>query len=395
MRKILLGTTAVVGAALMGITVAQAQTAPTVRVGGYFDFSFGSINDTADANRVDLTRGRGQRSRDMTDFRMDSEIHVIVAGKAANGLSYGAVIEFQVDNLGTGQNSGAGTAVDTDEMYMFVSTPTLGRLIVGDEDNAPSLMQVRAPTVTGSGTGGLWADHAESSENNLMGGFNGGSDATKVIYMSPQFAGFDFGVSYAPNGGEGPRTQLGNTAALQRDGTSLRNELAAALRYRGSFGNVGVAAGLGAQTAQPSVNAAAGTPDVTAYNVGLTVAAMGFTVGGEYVFGNYSGASPGRTARPPNRDGSAHYVLGATYTVPGVGVRLGAFYGKATQDNGPGAQDRTQSTYGFGANYTIAPGLLGYATYTSMEDKNRGAIGNPVRNNRSVNAFIVGLNLVF
>ena len=36
MRKILLGTTAVVGAALWMPTVAQAQEAPTVRIGGFY-----------------------------------------------------------------------------------------------------------------------------------------------------------------------------------------------------------------------------------------------------------------------------------------------------------------------------------------------------------------------
>jgi hypothetical protein len=45
MRKILLGTTAVVGAALIGMGAAQAQTAPTVRVGGFMFGMYNYIDD--------------------------------------------------------------------------------------------------------------------------------------------------------------------------------------------------------------------------------------------------------------------------------------------------------------------------------------------------------------
>ena len=403
MRKILLGTTAVVGAALIGAQ-AHAQTAPTVRVGGYFDFSVGYIDDTADRNRIIATSG--VRSRDKIDFRSDAEIHIIVSGKAANGLEYGAVIELQVDNVG---GSSAGTAVDTDEMYMFVASPSLGRLTLGDEDNAANLIQVRAPTVYGSGPAGRWTDfvQAQGGSRYLMGSINDGNDATKIIYMSPQFFGFDFGISFAPNGGEGERELLGAAAGapvagayvpgaattMQRDGAGLRNEISGAIRYRGSFGNVGVAAGLGAQTARPAVTVPGGTPNVTAYNVGLSVSAFGFQVGGEYVWGKYAGGSPGRTPVAPGRGNSSHYVLGATYTTGPIG--LGAFYGSATQDNGPGVSDLRQTVWGLGTTYAIAPGLQGFANYTNVSDKNRVAIGNPARTTRSIDAFIVGMALAF
>src|SRR3712207_7800133 len=45
---------------------------------------------------------------------------------------------------------------------------------------------------------------------------------SRVIYLSPQFFGFDFGVSYAPNGSEGenfgrPNAASGITGPFQRD----------------------------------------------------------------------------------------------------------------------------------------------------------------------------------
>ena len=47
MRKILLGTTAVVGAALLAPEMAAAQQAPTVRIGGYFRAYYGYTQQTS------------------------------------------------------------------------------------------------------------------------------------------------------------------------------------------------------------------------------------------------------------------------------------------------------------------------------------------------------------
>ncbi|MFN6955249.1 MAG: porin, partial [Acetobacteraceae bacterium] len=204
MRKLLLGTTAVVGAALIGATGAAAQEAPTVRIGGYFDFSLGYVNDNADRN---LATGAGL-SR--WDFRADTEIHVLVQGKAANGLTYGARIEFEMDAVGVG---GAGTTFNTDEIWMFVSSPTLGTLRFGDTDSAAGVMQVRPPRYTGfTGLRVNWV--RQGGTRYMFAGLNDGADNTKIVYLSPQFAGFDFGLSFALNGGEGEREVLGNTQTV-------------------------------------------------------------------------------------------------------------------------------------------------------------------------------------
>jgi len=418
MRKILLGTTAMVGAALLGATAAQAQTAPTVRVGGFMTTIFTHVNDDLDRARgpgsLTGVAGAGLVSRDKVDFRNEIEVHVFVTGKAANGLSYGAVIEFQNDNSGA---SGSGTAVDLDEAYVFLSSPTLGTIRFGEEDSAASIMQVRHPSITGLGADGAWGGGLINTSArvgafpSLLNGINDGSDATKLIYLSPQFFGFDFGVSYAPNAGEGQRLFNGrpfdnfSTAAgaavplanLHRDGTALTNELSGALRYRGSFGNVGVAVGFGAMRADASKNTAAGASiapslrDITAYTAGATLSAFGFTAGGEYTWGNYVGNSPGRGALLPGRDSSSHYALGLTYTMGAISV--GGFYGRASQDNGAGVSDRQQTVYGIGAAYTIAPGLEAFGSYNRMEDKNVNI--SPALLNRDANVFLLGTRLAF
>lgn len=406
MRKLLLGTTAVVGAALIGATGAAAQEAPTVRIGGYFDFSLGYVNDNADRN---LTTGAGI-SR--WDFRADTEVHVLVQGKAANGLTYGARIEFEMDAIGTG---GAGTTFNTDEMWGFVSSPTLGTLRFGDTDSAAGVMQVRPPRYVGfNGPRVNWV--RQGGTRYMFAGLNDGADNTKVVYLSPQFAGFDFGLSFALNGGEGEREVLGvgvnagagslTAAGLQRGRTTRENEFAGAIRYRGTFGAVGIAAGFGFTTSTAPTNTLAGgvetplglarTQNPTAYSLGLTAAFAGFTLGGEYTWGRYAGTSPGNAGPAAGRGDSHHWLLGAAYTFQGI--TLTGNFGRGSQDTDvPGRGDLNSRLFGLGATYSLAPGWSLYAYYENVRDRNlAGPIGSlAAGDRRTTEALVFGTTLTF
>jgi len=395
MRKILLGTTAVVGLALAApaafaqssslIGQGPAGAAPpavqtsglSVRLGGYFQFGAATISDSMDtgATRQNMTNGgtsyaagtTARQARQSTDFRNDAEINIYVDGSAANGLQYGAVLELQMDTNAT--TAGTGTTVDYDEMYGFVKG-AWGELRFGQEDSAASLMQVRRPTVLGVDDD--WDEYLVSSY--IFAGVNDGNDSTKIIYLSPQFSGVDFGVSYSPNRNEGEQAVTSTSStAWQRDFTGLTNEVSAAIRYRGTLGAVGITAGAVAQFADaPKLSATGETlatkaQNLAVYSVGLNLAAYGFTVGGEYTWGTYSGI-PGGTALNTRLDNSSHYGLGATYTTGPI--QFGAVYMRATQDNGGTVEDRTQDYMGVGMAYTLAPGMFLYASYNKMTDNN-------------------------
>jgi predicted porin len=390
--------------------VPNRPTTPTtsgliVRLGGFFDFSMGNVQDSADkgffrnvaagsaTNTTNVTFNgvtgnlsvpgaaavTNAKGRQRNDFRTESEINLYVDGIAANGMRYGAMFELQMDNVA----AGSGTAVDYDELYGFVKG-SWGELRFGQEDHAANLMQVRRPGTLWMGSDDAWDEFVVQSGTfgsapYIMSGITDGSDATKLIYLSPQFMGFDVGASYAPNSGEGERTQLADsTTTFQRDRTSTENQISAALRYRGTFGDVGVQAamtGYWADAAQLSANGAplaAKPQNINAYLAGLVLRAYGFQVGGEYAFGNYN-TTVGNGALNPGLDGSNHWLVGAVYTIGAF--QVGAQYGKGSQDNGTSTtgaalSDRTQTYLGLGVSYTLAPGMTLFANYNQVEDEN-------------------------
>jgi len=428
MRKILLGTTAVVGLALAA-PAAFAQSAPpalagagglTVRLGGYFAFTYGNVSDSVDKAQSGGRTTANAEGRQRSDFRNDAEIQLFVDGRAANGLQYGAVFEMQMDNMGgasgTGTN-GSGTGVDFDEMYGFVKG-AWGELRFGQEDSAASLMQVRVAGPQGLGADGEWKEFTASGSPYLISGVNDGSDATKIIYVSPQFSGFDVGLSYGFNSGEGERVDVAtSTTAYQRDYTGLTNEISAALRYRGTVGQVGIQASVVGMWADAPQQSATGVPianmaqNVAAYSAGLALSVMGLTLSGEYTWGQYTGASVGRSAAAAEIDNSKHFALGAMYTTGPYSV--GVIYGSANQDNGinsSGAQlaDRTQTYIGVGGAYTLAPGMVLFANYNKITDENVSAgtiVGTGTSSNtlttygsdntRDITVMVAGVRLAF
>jgi len=251
MRKILLGTTAVVSAAFGAavITPAAAQDAPTVRIGGSIQAYYGYINadgqssnpgGTGDFGRianstVDAATGRGGYTNvtalttnntipgfaaggtngiptsaqatpaagsagnfarsGKSDFMTLPGISVIVSGKSAQGFTYGGQIDLEFNalegNLSGGNRSSVqrSTAV-VGEAHVFVAHQRFGQIRMGDEDGVMGGL-MNSGFVTNFGTGGVYGVWEQfqirQSGNRTQTGPGQLGDNTKVVYMSPQF----------------------------------------------------------------------------------------------------------------------------------------------------------------------------------------------------------------
>jgi Gram-negative porin len=513
MRKILLGSTAVIGAALLAPTGAFAQDgggrpAPAVvnpatpdygsygrtggpglspgdiqvRIGGYFaawyshtiqsnpnTFNSGQpvgagISNGAAAPPTGSVTGSGpgglsnagsvangqtgftanqSTKTGKNDFSSDAEIHVYVDGKTANGIRYGAVIEMSFNGSeGTVATSGRRsyslkTGAFIDEMYAYAAAPGLGQIRFGDEDGAVGLMTTGV--ITSFGTGGVYGSWQNNviRPNRTTTSPGDLGDNTKIIYLSPQFYGFDFGGSFAFNSNTGAnngciasfavyscdRTYAftgATTNAVQpySDFPQRLNEHQAVIRYRGEFAGVGVAASFGhvGWQAMRDLTVAGATANTlrpgSVWMAGLQASAYGLTVGALYQWGqaNYFWGSQLRGDQSMNQ-----WTVGGSYTVGPFTIGANGFWGTYAGSNGfafntvTGAYTRVAGgaansqkrwAYAAGANYRLAPGLDLVAEYVHQEIHEAGNTGlvagtQNLQDRLKADVIIVGTRLAF
>jgi len=359
MKKILLGTTAIAAAALYAQS-AQAQI--TVSLGGYTEF-FGAYYD-------DDVPGRTNR-----EFQLETEIVVRADGKADNGLLYGAKVELQNTTP-----SNAGTGVGTDEASVYLSG-TWGRLELGDFDGAADTLAIYAPLVgieQIDGDAYDFLDVVAPTPGALVGTRFGvqpffglvkapdSGDATKIMYLTPRFAGIQAGVSYATQNG----SEAQSVVALKSDSPGYKDFWEFGANYTGTFAGFSVAVGATASTASgedrqapPFTTVNRELEDFFAWQAGAQIGYAGFKFGGGYIDGDDFGAIKNTQAG----DATAWHV-GASYTAGPFAV--GVTYADA---EGAKAGFTTYASdyksYGGGVAYTLAPGFVVQADLMYVDEE--------------------------
>jgi len=287
MRKLLLGTTALIGAGVLGAgAMPGSAVAAEVKPGGALDVTIsGFARFRAHGGDLDNQRNNDSISTGL-DFSNDTEVHVILRGKHdATGLQYGGTVEFEADTNRTD---------NTDETWVFVSGG-FGELRFGDEDGAVDNSSIGAYTIA-AGTGGIDGSIVDVLSVSPVRPTNS-DDATKIRYYTPSLGGFQVGISYTPNDNSG-----GDTLALKGDvvdfgddglpgggddtvtsqGPNLGDWLEAAAVYKGDFAGLGLTASLVGSIADVKDESGFGGDDAWAYYAGATTNIFGFKLGGGF-----------------------------------------------------------------------------------------------------------------
>jgi len=353
------------------------------------------------------------------------------------------VVELQFDNNeGTARTARRSytskTGADIDEAYAFIASPTLGQVRFGDEDG-PVGGLMNTGIVTNFGTGGIYGDWSSfvTRPNRTTTSPGELGDNTKIIYLSPQLFGFDFGASWAFNESEGEDTgcvasfagpycdrayAAQGVTAFARGNPSLigrRNEYQLAARWRGNVGPVGLAASFGhmGSTAVRDITVTGRQVqtlrDPEFWQAGLQATAFGFTLGANYMWG-----STGHFYIPSTRGDKRmeQWFVGASYTVGPISIGANAFWGQYAGTSrgvfnvvsgvlGPNAADpngrgQRRSGYAIGANYRLAPGFDIVAEYVRHQIKEPGVDldlqgNNGVQDRLRANVFLIGTRLAF
>ena len=358
---------------------------------------------------------------------------------ATNGLRYGAAIEIR-ENF-TGQISGnasSGASGFTSEETLFVrraftyvAGENWGIFRVGQADGIIGIFDNGVTTFQFLPTGNLNGGDLQDFPGNVsptfvfMGQAGNEYGNSKAVYLSPQIAGFDFGLQYAPNtanafgegnnnenglanvnAGAGTGTGLGCTVANSgcpqlssgpgaMDGSRAVNQVAVGVRYQGAFGPVGVLAygvymgsghatytGAASNTAAGVANLGNATTGGTAarftgnYNglslgsAGLAVTAAGFTVGGNVIFGRDNGQLG---LQPQGGAPMAGFLAGVKYVAgPFTAGIVGEEFTEQGNVNLTGITQLRARAVDFGVSYTVAPGYTVYSEYL-WQDQYQGA----------------------
>jgi predicted porin len=328
-----------------------------------------------------------------------ARIYTGLDAMAANGLRYGGAIEVRENftaPAASNSSTGASGYSSTETLFVrrafaYAAAPTFGLVRVGQADGLISLYDNGVTTFQFTPGGNLGGGDLQGLfPGNLQiplasAAVNGAEyDTNKIVYLSPQFAGFDFGLSFAPQGtngyGNGVPGSASSTSATESsssvagDGSRAINMFAAGARYQASMGGVGVLAyGVYERSGHTNYVGAPGPltyDDLNFGNGGIALTFAGVTVGGNYIYGRTNG----QLAPPPHgAPDLSGWVAGATYK---FGPALIGVVGEMTDSQGSvvttGHTQRHEYAIDAGASYTIAPGLVGYAEYIYQYRRQNG-----------------------
>ena len=344
LRKILLGTTAVVGAGLAAMASPTWLSAAEVTPGGALNLEitgfarFEAFGGEQDDRALDSSLSRG------LDFRNDTEVHVIARGKSEeSGLEYGATIEFEADT---------NTTTNTDETWIYLRGGW-GEFRLGDEDGVVDNSVVGGQTLA-AGTGGIDGSDAVITAAPVVFLANS-NDATKVRYYTPSFGGLSLGVSYTPtqqdfNSGTNNGQVFAEQGRLVVGGMDAKNIVEGAIAYDGDFGGVGVLAsvvGLYGELKNDSEDTF-GDDKWWGIQTGANVDLFGFKLGGSVAHDEV-----GETQRDFFTAG-----IGATLGPVNTSITYGQIFNTNSDfDEATGIGDKAYNLV-FSADVPLAPGLV-------------------------------------
>jgi outer membrane protein OmpU len=382
MKKVLLGTTALMGAGLVA-SPAFAADGIKLGVGGFFKTAYM-------VNFDDDSEGEAGNDRATDGVFSDAEVHFTGSTVLDNGLEVGARVELEGEDNSTNPGND-----QIDEAWIYFSGG-FGEVRMGSDDDALANACIVPPGGTGNFSAfspNQWGANTLTS-NTICSGVDDRGDAQKLIYITPVFAGFQFTGSYTPNGGDerqgdgvGPHLGMPENA----DGES-RHNLSAYLNWSYEGDGWGLAAGAGGSweghvEQQPGPDR--DTQDF--YQAGLNLTFGNFSVG---VVGEYF-----HDLLDQGDDSIDAWVVGGGIGYSMDAWTVGAQYSHGESDNdGANNGDDSQNRAVITGNYAMGPGinLDAEVGYTWVDESDGGAVfADDTLNNYDALEIGIGTNITF
>jgi len=216
MRRALLGSTALV---VVGLVHADAAAADGVKlsIGGWYHAAAGGIVGE------DFSASSGVSDDDLRDYAFKQNVGISFSGESVldNGLTVGAYVELR----GQTQDD------QIRKVYAYFSGG-FGKVQFGDQDSALATMCYTVPSASkifGADSPAVYGFNFSNAGIAGYGATNGtcygiDSYSTQVVYFSPEFAGFQFGLSFTPDQTEDTRNTLDGAGTRFKINTGENSE---------------------------------------------------------------------------------------------------------------------------------------------------------------------------
>ena len=403
MKRLLLTSSALASAAILSapaLLASQAWAEEPIRltVGGYFKSAYMVVFDDDD-------EGQFGNENNTDGFFSDAEIHFTGSTLLDNGLEVGARVELE----------GETDDDQIDEAWIWFSGG-FGEVRIGSEDEALANACIVPPGGTGNFSAfspnqwgangvGLFSFGGVFGSNSVCAGVDESGDAQKIVYISPNFGGFQLTVSYTPDGAreshvDGVGPHLGMPAHEVFDS---RHNVSVYGTYSYVGDGWGLTAGLGGAWEGHTENTvdALNINEQDFYQAGLNLSFGNFGIGvvGEY-FNDQRNFNVGVAALEVD---SWVAGIGASYAMDAW--TFGLQYSHREDDNKlegflddfDAQQDRIVAT----ATYALGPGInidgeIGYSWIDSdPEVENFAAGSSPGLDDYGALEFGIGTNITF
>ncbi len=229
MRKVLLGTTALVAAGFVAsAAVADDMAEPiSVGIGGYYRVAIGNVDGS---NGI----GQPEQNNHRVAFGEDSELNISGSTTLDNDITVGVSINLEGSR---GGNAGAGA----DEAHVSFEG-AFGRIQLGNLESARQQKVTFAPQ--GTSNFGVNSPFFTFAANSWLATYEdgiGNEDSMKLVYMTPSFNGFQLGLSYAPD--DNTHGQYGGNTS--NDAGQYENQVGVGLSFAQDFagGSLSISAG--------------------------------------------------------------------------------------------------------------------------------------------------------
>ncbi|MCR9212856.1 MAG: porin [Proteobacteria bacterium] len=316
MKNVILGTTALVAATALSAGSASAAEKIALELGGYFTASFyGASYDGPD--------------RLPTKAQHEGEVHFTGKTTLDNGLEIGVQVQLEA----------RATNDQVDEAFMWFSG-AFGRVNVGSENSASYLMHTFGTSPVPDW--GLNDANANATNVTPATATTGISDADKITYFTPRFAGFQLGASYTPDGSCESGATCRPFDPINLEGVNQEEEAySIGVNYVQTFNAIDVRASLGYELTNAGL---AGQDDREETSAGVAIGIAGFKFGGSYKkTDNFLSANDLDT-----------YEANLTY---GMGAwRAGVQYAYVK----PEAADSDVQAVVIGGQYVLGPGITAF-----------------------------------